>query len=522
MKFLGRKTALTSAWLVTTMAALVTGAYGHKYRANIRAFVSSVQQDQPVTTNLYTLRVEKLSIEAAGRDGGIEVVGDGLLLASRFGQLWFVDSERSLHALSLAVPINIEEFQADEFNVNTLFPELFSVKDIAVQNIDGGLRLLASHSHWYPDEQCNTVRVSTLETTENALRSGGGDHVAWRTLYETSPCRPLEPSGEGRQRMGLGSGGRITTLPDGALLVTFGGLDPENELVLEAPQTLDNSYGKTIWIDPVSGASRIYTIGHRNPQGLAAAADGQIWLTEHGARGGDELNQLHEGGNYGYPRVSYGTQYESMVWPLSQDQARHEGYDKPAFAWVPSIGISQLIVLQSSTFPYWRGDLMVSSLAAQTLYRVRVEDGRVVFVEPIAIGHRIRDIVEAADGSIVLKTDDDFLVFITPLTAATAATPVERGIALAAGCQACHALTREGANAIGPALWGIVGRPVASAEGFTYSTALQNIGGRWTPERLRSFLADPDAFVPGTTMQLTTSYQEDQLTDLIAYLQTLR
>ena len=518
-----RRLALSAAWCVSIGAALGAGAFGHKYRAQIRALVSSVQGSPAITTNLYTLRVEKLAIETEGRDGGIVAFRDGLLLASRSGTLWFVDmAAKTLQPLVPRIPINLDEFNADEFNATTSYPELFAVKDIALQQITNGVRLIASHSHWYPEKQCNTVRVSTLETTESALLADHGAPPEWRTLYETTPCRPLERSGEG-QRMGLGSGGRIAPLPDGAVLVTFGGLDPENELVLQAPQDLGNSYGKTVWIDPASGASRVFTIGHRNPQGLATSSDGQIWLTEHGARGGDELNNLREGGNYGYPRVAYGTQYESMTWPLSSAQGRHDGYDKPMFAWTPSIGISQLIVLQGTKFPYWRGDLIVSSLGAQTLFRVRVEDGRAILVEPISIGHRVRDIVETADGSIVLKTDDDFLVFLTPLDAATAATPLERGTVLAATCQACHSLTPNGANAIGPALWGVVDRPVAAVEGFTYSPALRALGGRWTPDRLAGFLENPNAFVPGTTMQLVnTSYDESQVADLIAYLQTLR
>jgi cytochrome c2 len=516
-----RTLVIGTAWLATTMVALVTGAYGHKYRANIRALIASVQVDPPIPTNLYTLRVEKLLVETEGRDGGIAQLGDGILLANRFGKLWFVDAEKAVHPLSPVIPINVHEFQDDTFNANTLYPELFAVKDLAVQNISGGIRILASHSHWHTEERCNTLRVSSLETTESALSSEDGPWE-WRTLYETSPCRPLERSGLEGQRMGLGIGGRLAPLPDGSVLLTVGGFDPENELVLEAPQKMDNSYGKTILIDPVSGASRVFTIGHRNPQGLAATPDGEIWLTEHGARGGDELNHLHADGNYGYPKVAYGTQYESMVWPLSTTQGRHDGFEKPIYAWTPSIGISQLVVLQQSTFPYWRGDLIVSSLNAQTLFRVRVADGRVVLAEPIPIGHRIRDVVEAADGSIVLKTDDNFLLFVTPLTAATATTPVERGSALAAGCQSCHTLTAEGGNAIGPSLWGVVGRSVASVQGFTYSDALRGASGRWTPERLRSFLADPGGFIPGTTMQLTTSFDENQLVDLVSYLQTLR
>jgi cytochrome c2 len=520
--FSARRFIWLGVWVVTTMAAMLIGAYGHKYRDRIRALVSSVQSDPPVVTNLYTLRVEKLAVAAEGRDGGIAAFGDGVLMADRVGKLWFIDAQRTSQPLATSVPINTAEFHADPFNENTLYQELFSVKDIAVQSTGSGIRLLASHSHWVSEARCNTMRVSVLETTEAELRGSGSLDAAWRTLYETAPCRPLEASGEGMQRMGLGSGGRIVSLPDGSLLVAVGGFDPENELVFEAPQKLDNSYGKTIWIDPATGASRPFTIGHRNPQGLASTQDGQVWLTEHGARGGDELNQLRDGGNYGYPRVSYGTQYESMSWPLSTTQGRHDGYEQPMFAWVPSIGISQLIALQGSRFPYWRGDLFVSSLVAQSVFRVRVTDGRVILVEPIAIGHRIRDIVEAEDGSIVLKTDDNFLIFMTPLDAATAATPLERGTALAAACQSCHSMTPGGPSAIGPPLWDIVDRPVASIGGYGYSAALRQLGGRWTTERLRGFLANPGVFAPGTTMQLTTSFDDQQLSDLISYLQRMR
>jgi glucose/arabinose dehydrogenase len=103
-----------------------------------------------------------------------------------------------------------------------------------------------------------------------------------------------------------------------------------------------------------------------------------------------------------------------MTWPANPQLGRHEGYAKPTYAWVPSIGVSQLIVIGPSAFPFWKGDLMVSSLLAQTLYRVRIEDGRAIYAEPIPIGHRIRDIAETVDGSIVLKSDDNFLIYLKP------------------------------------------------------------------------------------------------------------
>lgn len=508
------------AWLVTLVLAMAAGAYGYKHRARIRTLVSSLQGAPVITTNLYTLKVEKLAIPADGRDGGIAALGDGILFVNRTGRAWWIGPDRTMRPIGIQVPVNLAEFEADPFNRNTQYRELFGIKDIALQTVSGGVRLLAAHSHWNAAEQCNTLRVSSMETTAQDLL-GGDPAQNWRLLFETHPCRPLEETADGNHRVGLGTGGRLAALPDGSILLTVGGFDPENEMVLQAAQSHDNSYGKSIRIDPGSGESSIFSMGHRNPQGLAVASDGRVWMSEHAARGGDELNLLVEGMNYGYPRVAYGTQYDAMEWPLSTQQGRHEGYDKPTFVWVPSIGISQLISLEKDGFPHWRGDLIVSSLAAQSLYRVRIEEGRAMFVEPIPMGHRIRDIVEAENGTIVLKTDDDFLIFIAALSASSATTPEERGAILSAQCQGCHTMTPEGGDRIGPSLWHVVDRPIASAPGFTYSSALKEVEGRWTPDALRAFLSDPNAFAPGTTMQLSTAFDEAQLDDMIAYLKTL-
>ncbi len=517
-----RRVVIASFWLVTMVAALGAGAYGHKYRQQIRALFSSVQGGAAIMTNLEMVKVEKVMIPAEGRDGGIAVLDDGLLFVNRMGRAWYVDAAKKVTPLALRVPINFDEFTSDPFNKTTILHDLFSVKDIAVQNTETGVRVFASHNHWYSKERCNTLRLSVLETSHAQLMATDVPAEGWRTVFETQPCRALEKTPEGGHRAGLGVGGRIALLPDGDVLLSIGGFDPENELIIQAPQKLDNTYGKTMRINPVTGESRPFTIGHRNPQGLATTSTGEVWLTEHAARGGDELNLLSEGKNFGYPLVSYGTQYDAMVWPLSKAQGRHDGFDKPMFVWTPSIGISQLIAVEKDMFPTWRGDLLVSSLNGQSLFRVRVEDGRVIFAEPIPIGHRIRDIVEAADGSIVLKTDDNFLVYLSALNATTAATAAERGAILAATCQSCHSLGYEGNTAIGPRLWKVVGRPVASEQNYNYSAALRGVGGRWTPERLQAFLQNPSEFAPGTSMQIGRTFTEQEAADLVVYLQGLK
>jgi glucose/arabinose dehydrogenase len=120
---------------------------------------------------------------------------------------------------------------------------------------------------------------------------------------------------------------------------------------------LSPSPGKVVAIDLVTKAARIIASGLRNPQGLLAARDGTIWLTEHGPQGGDEINIVREGANYGWPYVTYCTEYgwrPLRNWPLNPVQGRHDGYERPAFVFVPSIGISNLIQPDSREFPLWR------------------------------------------------------------------------------------------------------------------------------------------------------------------------
>jgi cytochrome c2 len=475
-----------------------------------------------LNTNLYDLRIDTLPIPPDGRDGAIDVLGDGLLLVDRRGGTSYVTKDRKLRPLPLRVPINLSEFESDSAAVTgTTDLNRFSVKDILVQPTQSGMRIAASHLFWDLAQKCNVLRVSvTVATAEDVISSQTGTGE-WRTLF-TSPCRPLGYTDSLTRHVTLGAGGRLAALSDDQLLLTTGefGADNTFDELVKGPQ----EYGKTILIDLSSGASRLYTRGHRNPQGLAIGRDGRVWETEHGERGGDELNLLNPGKDYGFPEVTYGTQYDMLIWPRNAAQGRHEGYEKPTFAWIPSIGVSQLIVVRGDGLPDWSGDLLVSSLGAAQLYRVRVEDDRVIFVEPIRIGHRIRDLVEMPNGTIVMKTDDDLLVYLDreddrPLTNLG---PVGRGEVAARECRSCHEIQPGAAAGNAPSLWRIVGRPVASVPGFAYSDALKQAGGTWTRGRLRQFLANPGAFAPGTTMLSTTTHTDQQLSDLISYLQMLK
>ena len=175
------------------------------------------------------------------------------------------------------------------------------------------------------------------------------------------------------------------------------------------PQAPNTSYGKILLIDP-SGRATPFSIGNRNPQGLAIDSQGHVWSTEHGPEGGDELNLIVEGGNYGWPLASYGVDYGAERWPFAVNEKNHGEHREPAHAWVPSIGVSQLLQITSSSLPRWSGDLIVASLQAGRLFRIRTSGERVIYVESMDISVRIRDLAEARDGRIVLWNDDGQVV----------------------------------------------------------------------------------------------------------------
>jgi cytochrome c2 len=296
------------------------------------------------------------------------------------------------------------------------------------------------------------------------------------------------------------------------------------------PQDTTSDFGKTIRIDLNGGERTIYSIGHRNPQGLHVTPDGTVWASEHGPRGGDELNIIKAGVNYGWPSVTYGTEYGTLSWPPSEDPGRHTGYESPVFAWAPSIGVSSIISVQQPLFGLWRGDLLIGSLRDRTLYRARIEGQRVVYVEPLMrIGYPVRDLVELPDGRVALLFDGGDVGVLSPIpdsdsdtTAAANPSSTENKVdtdSLVLGqCRGCHSIGDGTAHGIGPDLKGIVGRRIASAPGYEYSEALKGLSGRWTRERLDQFLWDPMNYAPGTSMKTDVIPNGNVRKKLIDYL----
>lgn len=157
----------------------------------------------------------------------------------------------------------------------------------------------------------------------------------------------------------------------------------------------------------------VYTYGHRNPQGMIYNREtGEIWVHEHGPQGGDEINALEKGANYGWPLVSYGINYDGTSFT---DETSGPNFEDPLYYWVPSIAPSGFVHVTSSKYPELEGDLLVGSLKFQYVEHLTLEDKTVVAREKILeqIG-RVRDIVQSPDGDIYVSVEGKGIVRILP------------------------------------------------------------------------------------------------------------
>jgi len=215
------------------------------------------------------------------------------------------------------------------------------------------------------------------------------------------------------------------------------GLDPDLAIQLKN----DQLFGGVIKINKVTGYSSRVAQGFRGPSGIAIRSTPlgeQIWLGDHGPRGGDELNLVIEGKNYGWPWVSYGRKYfvptKGQKGIINTKFGVHEGYEKPVYYWAPSIAPSQLIALSEtldSDNSWSAGDLVISSLKAKSIFRLKLNQNSMIqSIEQVDIGVRIRDI-SVENKTLFISTDDGQIVVIkesdisTSLGAFPAVFPIE-------------------------------------------------------------------------------------------------
>lgn len=241
-----------------------------------------------------------------------------------------------------------------------------------------------------------------------------------RGRFENDRLTGVEEIFEARSRGRGHYGSRLAFNPEGFLYITVGDRQVPSRGDLEAhpAQDLSNHHGVVLRLhddgrvpsdNPFVGRDgalpEIWSYGHRNAQGLAIDQEsGDVWITEHGPQGGDELNLVVPGRNYGWPVIGYGVNYRSGT--AIHEGTHREGMEQPVHVWVPSIGTSGLILYSGDRFPRWRGHLFAGGLAGEQLARLEMDGREVVREETLVLGMgRIRAVNQGPDGYIYLAID---------------------------------------------------------------------------------------------------------------------
>jgi glucose/arabinose dehydrogenase len=284
------------------------------------------------------------------------------------------------------------------------------VPEVQVRN-NGGLMHVALH----PDFENN----GWIYLTYSKLGERGGTTAVLRARLDG--MRLVDSAdvfvAEAWHPAGLNFGSRVAFDRDGMLYVSVGDRGPEGEPLA---QDLGTHNGTIVrlhddgrvpddnpFLDDPAALPEIYSYGHRNPQGMTLNPEtGEIWASEHGPMGGDEVNVIRPGANYGWPVVSYGRTYGGEI---ISEQPWREGMEPPRFFWVPSIGISGMLFYTGDRFPAWQGELIVTGMNSMLIQRVRLEGRGSTERESMLtqLRQQVRDIQQGPDGLIYLVTRQD-------------------------------------------------------------------------------------------------------------------
>lgn len=324
---------------------------------------------------------------------GMAWLADGrILVTGKGGTLHLVDGKRAV-----AVPVEG-------------LPQLFTggqggLLDIAVHPADKG-----------PNPRVYmTMASGTQEANRTVLVQGVFDG---KRVHGVRAIFTASPSKSGGQHFGS----RIVFLKDGTLLMSIGdGGNPPARvgemLARDQAQNVRSHNGAILRLtaegqaapgNPLAGKGgalpELWSIGHRNIQGMVVDPQGRVWASEHGPRGGDELNLIEGGKNYGWPLQSYGLDYQTRE-PVGKHVV--PGMVQPLVAWSPSPGASGLAWYTGQAFPSWRGSLFSGGLATEDIRRVAFDaQGKVAKQERLDIGKRVRDVRQGPDGQLYVLTDE--------------------------------------------------------------------------------------------------------------------
>jgi cytochrome c2 len=496
-------------------------------------------------THLLTLRSEVARVDfvrdsaapaMSQNGGGLTSFGRDVLLLPFDGFVYAASSAADIRRTRIQAPDNgreaLRQLRDDPaFADYDISPGYLRYNGIIF--IEDARTLAVNYTEYHPDRVCYTNTLAAIDiapgvSSIDEVEAGQDD---WRILHRTTPCLPLK-----RKYLAIEghmAGGAMAFLPPSTLYWTSGdfhldGMRSDPPAIAQNPEA---QYGKVLAYDLATSEVRIASTGHRNPQGIAVTAGGQVYEVEHGPRGGDELNLIVEGNNYGWPLESLGTTYAQTSIPNSLSFARHESFTPPAMSWTPSVATSGIAYV-NGFHPDWDGDLLLGSLIGESLIRVRLAQGRPVYSEAIRLGTRIRAVHQHTDGRLVLWTDSQNLIFLTGesptdleqllgrFARSKGLSDADRAQVSASvlACAECHSF-QGGDHERAPSLAQVFGSEIAATSYANYSDALRQKQGVWDRETLTTFLASPQDFAPGTSMAAANVDDAESLSLLVDFLE---
>lgn len=374
-------------------------------------------KEDVVFTGLHDLRIQYIDIsdftyniweyEKNGGVGGlaggyIENLGQYILFSNGIGDLQILEkNNESVYSIDSNLDEIIEK--QDYLAIDSEGANMsgnFGMRDLYWD--EQTKYLYASYHSEYKEKYCYGLEIDRAKVTDWQAVVNKKNKINFELFFRTDFCR--------KNFDGHEVGGRILRFGND-LLVTVGsfGLEYHKDkyAILDS---FDNSVGKIITLDQEGNFTPI-SKGHRNPQGLDII-NGEIFISEHGPMGGDEINHIIKGKDYGWPYASYGLTYEPKD---EYDMPHAPKYKEPLYYFSPSIAISEIKFYTHKMFTRWKENLLVTSLKDKSIYRLAYDKKNNHFIsgERIYLGHRIRDIFIDFDGSLWMITDDQLLIKIT-------------------------------------------------------------------------------------------------------------
>jgi glucose/arabinose dehydrogenase len=356
------------------------------------------QTRAPEARSAVQLAVEELATGLEHPWGVAVLPGGAVLVTERPGRLRVVGPDGSVSAPVAGLPEVVARGQGGllDVAVGPDFAEDRMVYWTYAKPVDGGSATAAARGR-LSEDLARVADVTDIFVQEPPAARGG--HFGSRIVFEPEGQTMFITTGE-RQR-------------------------PQNRV---KAQDLHTTYGKVVRIRPDGSAppdnpfvgdpdaiETIWSYGHRNIQGAALDPDGRLWTVEHGPQGGDELNMPQAGMNYGWPVITYGEDYDGT--PIGDGISSATGMEQPVYYWDPVIAPSGMTFYQGEMFPEWQGSILIGSLTPGALVRLQLADDMVVGEERLLTDRgRIRDVVQAPDGALLVLTDadDGALLRLTP------------------------------------------------------------------------------------------------------------